>query len=237
MMVSRIHPLLISLTLLCITAYLPVCARPLPDSTYHSDQTDLEPEGQSAPDTTGMSRGGWVGTLKDSVEREILKLEIARADLEVSSSDLWHRLIPRISVSASVGAGDLIFMDPSAPSSYGIPKDSYRLNLSLSLSDVLDFSKHSRARLELDMATARLRRLDADQQAAREMLAKQTESLKSDLALLHEELTLIQRLVRFNELLFEQGKIQFDGLTRSRLQLLSVRKNILQLQWRLHDHD
>jgi outer membrane protein TolC len=178
-----------------------------------------------------------VGSPKDSVEREILQLEIARADLEVSSSDLWHRLIPHISLSASVGVGDLIFMDPSAPSSYVIPKDSYRLNLSLSLSDVLDFSKHSRARLELDLAKARLQRLDGEQQAAREMRVEQTESLKSDLALLHEELTHVQRLVRFNELLFEQGKIQFDVLTRSRMQLLSVRKNILQLQRRLHDHD
>jgi outer membrane protein TolC len=184
-----------------------------------------------------MSRGAWVGSPKDSVEREILQLEIARADLEVSSSDLWHRVIPHVSVSASLGVGDLIFIDHSSPSPYVVPKDSYRLNLSLSLSDVLDFSKHSRARLELDIAKARLRRLDADQQAACEMVAKQTESLKSDLALLHEELTLVQRLVRFNELLFEQGKIQFDGLTRSRLQLLSVRKNILQLQRRLHDHD
>jgi outer membrane protein TolC len=227
MIVPRIQALLISLTFLCITAYLPVRALPLPDSTY---QTDLEPEGQSAPDSTGQSRGDGVGARKDSVEREILKLEIALAKLEVSSSDLWHRLIPRVSLSASLGIRDLIFIDPSGPSPYVIPKDSYRLNFSLSLSDVLDFPKHTRAQLELDMAKARLRKFNADRAAALETERRRHESAHGELALFHEELALIERLVRYNELLFEDGKIQFDALARSRLQLIGVRKSMLQLQ-------
>jgi hypothetical protein len=228
--VLRIHALLISLTFLCIIAQLPVRAHPLPDSTYQSDHSDLEAEGQSAPDKTGLSRGDGVGARKDSVDREILQLEIVRADLEVLSSDLWHRLIPRVSLSASLGVRELLFIDPSAPSPYVLPKDSYRLNLSLSLSDVLDFPKHAKAQLELDIAKARLRKLDADRAAAREAERKRHESARGELALFHEELALIERLVRYNELLFEDGKIQFDVLARSRLQMIGVRKSMLQLQ-------
>jgi Outer membrane efflux protein len=230
MMVPRVSAVKVLLTLLCITAYSPAHARPLPDSTHHSDPTDLEPEGQSAPDTTGMSRGARVGTQKDSIEREILQLDIARAELEVSSSDVWHRLVPRVSISASLGVRDLLFLDPSGPSPYVIPKDSYRLNVSLSISDVLDFPKHARAQVELDMAKARFRKFNADRAAALEAERRRHESARGELALFHEELALIQRLVRYNELLFENGKIEFDVLARSRLQLIGVRKNMLRLQ-------
>jgi hypothetical protein len=230
MIVPRTHALLISLTFLCIIAEFPVCARPLPDSTYRSDQTDLEAEGQSAPDATGLSRGDGVGARKDSADREMIQLEIARADLEVSSSDIWHRLIPRVSLSAGIGVADLVFIDPSARSSTMLPKDSYRLNVSLSLSDVLDFPKHARALLELEITNARLRKFDADQAVAREAGRRRHESAQGELALFHEELVLIERLVHYNELLFEDGKIAFDVLARSRLQLIGVRKSMLQLQ-------
>jgi outer membrane protein TolC len=160
----------------------------------------------------------------------MIQLEIARADLEVSSSDIWHRLIPRVSLSASVGVGDLLFVDTSSPTSPLLPKDSYRLNISLSLSDVLDFQKHARAQLDLGIANARLRKLEADQAAVREAGGKHQESAQGELALFREELAIVERLVRYNELLFENGKIAFDVLARSRLQLIGVRKSMLQLQ-------
>ena len=221
---------LMSLPMFCPAVSPSAHAHPLPDSTLRTGQEPNYGSGHSLPDSSGPSRGDGVGSLKDSVDREILKLELVRADLEVSSSDIWHRLVPRITISASLGVGDLLFIDPSAHSPYVIPKDSYRLNLSLSLSDVLDFSKHTRAELERDIASARLRKLDADQAAAREAGRRRHQSADGELALFHEELAIIERIVRYNELLFEEGKIPFDVLARSRLQLIGARKSILQLQ-------
>jgi hypothetical protein len=221
---------LMSLPMYCLPVSRPAHAHPFPDSTLRTGQEPNYSSGQSLPDSSGPSRGDGVGAWKDSVDREILKLEFVRADLEVSSSDIWHRLVPRVSISASLGVGDLLFIDPSVHSPYVIPKDSYRLNLSLSLSDVLDFSKHTRAELERDIASARLRKLDADQAAAREAGRRRHQSADGELALFHEELAIIERIVRYNELLFEEGKISFDVLARSRLQLIGVRKSMLQLQ-------
>jgi outer membrane protein TolC len=226
----KIMSVLMSLAIFCTAASLSLLAHPFPDSTLRADQEPNHGAGQSLPDSSGLSRGDGVGARKDSADREMIQLEIARADLEVSSSDIWHRLIPRVSLSAGIGVADLLFIDPSAPSSIMIPKDNYRLNVSLSLSDVLDFPKHARAQLELEIAKARLHKLDTDQAAAREAGRKRQASAQGELALFHEELALIERLVRYNELLFEDGKIAFDVLARSRLQLIGVRKSMLQLQ-------
>lgn len=221
---------LMSLVMLSQAFSLPARAHPLPDSTLRTGQEPNRGTCQSLPDSSGPSRGDEVGVWKDSVDREILQLEVARAELEVSSSDFWHRLVPRVTISASLGVGDLLFIDPSGQSPYVIPKDSYRLNLSLSLSDVLDFSKQARAELERDLAGARLRKLDADQAAAREAGRSRDQLAQRELALFYEEIALIERVVRYHELLFEDGKIPFDVLARSRLQLIGARKSMLQLQ-------
>jgi outer membrane protein TolC len=55
--------------------------------------------------------------------------------------------------------------------------------------------------------------------------------LERDLS--QSELAQVQQLLEFHELLFQQGKIQFDALARTRIQLLSVRKNLLRLDLEL----
>jgi outer membrane protein TolC len=229
----EVMSVLMSLAVFCPAASPSLHTHPSPDSTLCAGQAPYNGAGQSLPDSSGLSRGDWVGARKDSADREMIQLEIARAGLEVSSSDTWHRLIPRVSLSAGIGVGDLLFVDTSSPTPTVLPKDSYRLNINLSLSDVLDFPKHARAQLDLEIANARLRKLDADQAAARQAGRKRQESAQGELALFHEELAIVERLVRYNELLFEDGKIAFDVLARSRLQLIGVRKSMLQLQARL----
>jgi len=50
--------------------------------------------------------------------------------------------------------------------------------------------------------------------------------IDSKLQSLDKELSMIQDLVHFNELRFEQGKIEYDALIRTKLELLSVQSNI-----------
>jgi len=63
--------------------------------------------------------------------------------------------------------------------------------------------------------------------------ASRTKDLELERDLSQSELAQVQQLLEFHELLFQQGKIQFDALARTRIQLLSVRKNLLRLDLEL----
>ena len=63
---------------------------------------------------------------------------------------------------------------------------------------------------------------EATQIALRLELQEIGEKLKS----LEKQLSMIEDLIHFNELRFEQGKIEFDALLRTKIELLSLQTNI-----------
>ena len=165
----------------------------------------------------------------DSLDRRRLQIEIAKAEVRVTETSFWPRIIPQVHISASFGMHDIMFVDPTTFTPYILPRDAYRLTISLSLNDLFSSPRHSQAVLELQRLRTEESRQIIKQRESRKSLEQQMLALQNQLELLQKEMSLIQQLLHFNELRFQQGKIEFDALIRSKLELISATKSIMQL--------
>lgn len=162
----------------------------------------------------------------DSLRREILLLAVRDAEIEADRTDLWHRLMPRVELSAGLSAGALLVAGPDA-TTYVLPRDAYRLSVSLGVSALFDDAPHEKALVLLRRRHVELLLAGAKERAGKrseELLLARRDSLR---AILAEELALRTQDVQFHALLFEQGKGGFDDLLRSRLALLAARRAAL----------
>ncbi len=171
----------------------------------------------------------------DSLELHGLHLRVAEAEDRVHATDFLHRLIPRITFAASFGLRDLLFVDSSDRVPFVIPSDLYRLTVSLSLSDMLSSHEHEAAILErekrlLDLRSARIR-----QSVEHRARGERERSLRGELALLEDELEVLSGIHRFQTILFEEGKIQYDALARSELQVIEARVKKHRLLFQLQE--
>jgi len=181
-------------------------------------ETEVAPVGQT--DSTKVI---------DSLDLQMLELEIKGAEEEINGTSLWRRILPQVRISASYGIGNLLFVDFSTLTPLVMPKDDYRLTFSLSLNNILDFAKHSQA-------IARRNRLQLEYQRRQLALARTRKSLLLELRTLTDqlefatkEISILRELVRFNELRFEQGKIEYDVLARSKLEVMNLQRNLNRL--------
>jgi outer membrane protein TolC len=171
----------------------------------------------------------------DSLDLKILENRVQRARLRVSESSFFRRLIPRIQATASFGVRDVVFIDPLSPDPYLLPNDAFRLTFSLSVNDVLDFTRHELARLDLQLLEMEYRKTRIEQAQRRRRGAATVARLERQLELLEKEEPLKAKLINYRELLFHQGKTDYETLIRARLQLLSLERSILQLEQRIAD--
>jgi outer membrane protein TolC len=153
------------------------------------------------------------------------------AETRVSATSLWYRLRPSVNVSASFSLKDALFYDPNSNTLF--PRDSYRITVSLPLHELLAMQKHEEALIEK-------KRLESELVAARRDLARREVERECRLAasegemlILRRELPLLEDIVRYDSLLFEQGKIRFDALARAKLQLLQSERMILERTYQL----
>jgi hypothetical protein len=156
----------------------------------------------------------------DTLDMHLLQIEIAKAEASVSETSFWMRIIPQVHISASYGMHDIMFVDPTTFSPYFIPKDAYRLSLTMSINDIFNSSKNVQASLDLQRLRTEEIVLKEKQRTAQRRLDQELKELQNEEAFLQVESTHIRELVRFNELRFKEGKIEFDALTRTRLELL-----------------
>jgi len=164
--------------------------------------------------------------LLDSLELRLLDIEIQKAEARVSETSFWKRIIPQVHISGSFGVHDVVFIDPTTFTPYILPRDAYRLTISLSLNEAFNFSKHSLAEFELArLSTERAHRLQRQAQL-RNSFEQQLIALQEQLGILQEEMSIVQDLLRFNQMRFEQGEIEFDSLMRTKLELLNTQKAI-----------
>jgi hypothetical protein len=172
-------------------------------------------------------------TRADSISLAVLDLGIEKARITAAESDFIHRLVPQIHLSSTVGLRDLVFVDAATSAGYIVPRDAYSFTLSLSITEILKSEKHELALLDLQKVQSERQlqweRLRTDQAQS----ASRTKDLELERDLSQSELAQVQQLLEFHELLFQQGKIQFDALVRTRIQLLSVRKNLVRLDLEL----
>ena len=169
-------------------------------------------------------------TSSDSLSLNLLETEIQKAEIAVQQTDLLHRMMPQMHLSASYGIRDIVFYDPSANSPYFIPRDAYRLTLSLSITDLLDGSKHDlalnqRERLRIEYQLG-LRKI-AESRSAR---TRKAGLLDAERELLEEELRILEKIEEYTQMLFEKGKVEYDALARCRLQIINVKKNLVRLE-------
>jgi len=160
----------------------------------------------------------------DSLDLAEALLEAERASIDASATSLIQRLIPRITLSASLGMGEVVLRDPSTDAL--LPRDSYRLTFSLGIDQLVRSHEHDRALVRLRSAEENLCRTRM-QIAERERVRRTDEDAGLEvLALLVSELELVRQLVTYNEMLFAEGKIEFDTLVRTKLQLLGLQRAI-----------
>jgi hypothetical protein len=170
-------------------------------------------------------------SLLDSLRLRLVEIDIANAQTEFSRNSFWRRLIPRVTLSASFGVRDLISADPVTGEL--LPRDSYRLHLSLSLSDLVDASgaeiaesRFLKLRCEQEALLLTLRRRDGEDSLRRV-------ALRREIGLVSDERQLVERLVEFYETKFEQGSAEFNTLVRARLELIDVNRSINRLHTEL----
>jgi outer membrane protein TolC len=162
----------------------------------------------------------------DSLEIHKLEIDIQKADEQATQTNIFHRLIPNISISASYGIGNLLFIDPSSYTTYVLPKDAYRLSFNLSISELFFSSKHSDAILQLSRLQTEYQHMKYLQEATQIALRLELQDIGEKLKSLEKQLSMIEDLIHFNELRFEQGKIEYDALLRTKIELLSLQTNI-----------
>ncbi len=165
----------------------------------------------------------------DSLDIRLLQIEIAKAEARVNESSIWTRIIPQVHISASFGMHDIMFVDPTTFTTYILPRDAYRLSVSLSLNDLFSSTKHTQAILELEQLRAEESRLTIKQLQSHKSLEQQLIALQDQADLLDKELSFIKELLHFNELRFQQGKIEFDALIHSKLELNSAMRSIMHI--------
>jgi outer membrane protein TolC len=166
----------------------------------------------------------------DSLEIHKLEIDIQKADEQATQTNIFHRLIPNISISASYGIGNLLFIDPSSYTTYVLPKDAYRLSLNLSISELFFSSKHSDAILQLSRLQTEYQHMKYLQQATQIALRLELRDIGEKLQSLEKQLSMIQDLIHFNEMRFEQGKIEYDALVRTKIEMLSLQTSINNLK-------
>lgn len=191
--------------------------------------------------SAGYAQSSAIISVVDSLELRLLEIEISKAELQVRQTNFWHRILPQIQVSASLGMKDVIFIDPNTFVPYILPKDAYRLSISISINEILDFDKHKNAELELEQLHTRYNRLKKQQSDERSILNLQSIELDSLCAMAKDELKLKEDILKFKTLCFQQGKIEFDEFLRSQLDLLSIRKSLIginkqrrEISWKLN---
>jgi outer membrane protein TolC len=166
----------------------------------------------------------------DSLELRKLEIDIQKADEQATQTNIFHRLIPTISISASYGIGNLLFIDPSSYTTYVLPKDAYRLSFNLSISELFFSSKHSDAILQLSRLQTEYQHMKYLQEATQIALRLELQDIGEKLKSLEKQLSMIEDLIHFNELRFEQGKIEYDALVRTKIEMLSLQTSINNLK-------
>ena len=167
--------------------------------------------------------------LLDSLDLALLRIEIAREEETVDATSFWSRIIPQIHFSASFGMHDMMFIDPTTYTPYILPRDAYRLTINLSLNEALSSPRHTQAILDHQRLRTELSQRTIQKLHARKSLEEQLTALQDQASMLEGEMGFIKELLHFNELRFQQGKIEFDALTRTKLELSAAMRTLLQI--------
>ena len=170
------------------------------------------------PQEAGVYEPAPASPALDSLSLRLIDIAIDGARLEMSQSDLPHRLMPSVALTGSVGT-QAVFTDELG---YGIasPRLACRLTVTIALGEILNPSRYNRAaldlaRLECGRKIARARILQRDTANARRL-----HLLRAELTVAGETLGLKERMLAYCRLRFEQGAGSYAELSRAQIDCL-----------------
>lgn len=149
----------------------------------------------------------------DSVDIRLATIALQRAIVEAGTTSLWSRLMPKVSLGMTLGTSEVLFYETGTTI---MPRDSYRLTATLSISDLLDGSSHELALLRVEEAALRLEAERRNAERARHIHALAQQDSTDELNYLQQEALRLARLVEYHELLYRQGRIDLLSLERIR---------------------
>lgn len=164
----------------------------------------------------------------DSLYRLDARLEIDKALEALSSTDFWHRLMPTLALSATLGIHDLAFQQSAV--TVLLPRDAYRLSARLPVSELLDGSAHERAQIELARAEARYAIVLARQRQRRIDLTGKLIGYVHERDFQAKHVRILDSLRAYQEILFLQGRTEYHLLAKSRIDVLRERLALEHLQ-------
>lgn len=183
---------------------------------------DLLPEARtSVPSWEAHGSGA-----DDSLQLRLLEIDSIKLRYESDRSDVWHRLIPSVTLTASAGWKDLIMLDPASPVPAFVPRDAYRITAGLSLSGILDDAKHKESEFALMRLRALRDRLLDRIHRSSSLIRAQLEQIGHERDAILRERAILEKVDRFNELRFRDGDIKYDALAKAKLQLIELEKRL-----------
>ena len=167
----------------------------------------------------------------DSCAVHLLEIDLEQARCEADAASFLRRLIPSVRLSASLGVAELSFRDE--PGAIVLPRDAYRITLSLSLNEIFNEERRRKALLQLERLTTQ-REILRRRQLAREVAeALQRADLRRTIEEKEAELLLHERIARYYQMRFEQGEVEYPLAARAELDLLTLRARLHGLRMRL----
>ncbi len=185
---------------------------------------------------SGMNTETSLSHIQDSLSLERLELEIAYATERVLETDLLHRLQPKVMLSAGLaGGGDLLAFYPDEQLAPVIVRSSIRLSISLVLSDLFSAADHEKAILDLRKLYLSQAEISVRIDNARNYARDKRQNLLLEHEILREQYRLMKNVHTFKQMQFDRGKIDFDALARSEMDLLSMKIRINRLEADIRD--
>ena len=177
---------------------------------------------------------GWHAMAQESHEIERLEEEINLAECRIRASSFWMRLRPTLTFTAGIGLNDALIYDPS--SAILLPRDSYRLTLSIPFHEIWSGEKETEAIIRKRILLAEARGMREKTKHESETRNRRRSELERELKVLRAELFLLKEIVRYSELLYRDGTLTFDALARARLQALGAERQIIHVESQLGDY-
>jgi hypothetical protein len=166
----------------------------------------------------------WSSKLLDSLAQARIELDIAHARDRVRMTGFWHRLLPKVSLSAGfAGGGDLLMLKSEDRTSPEIIRSTFRITFSLPLSDAISDAEHQGAILDLKKLSLAWAELQIRHAEAHRIARVQLAALTEERTILGEQLILLDHVARFKQMQFDRGQLDYDALVRARMDILSMR--------------
>ena len=167
-------------------------------------------------------------SLDFSYELKLLQLQSEMAEQEAKKTDLFHSLIPHVSISIRIGQRSLLFVDPSSPITF--PTDALGAVLSFDIDKITNRIPHKEALIKVEEAKLEIEKKRSELIYEISLVKSQISLIDSILFQLEKKRIYKQKLVDQYQLRFDEAKGEYEQLIRAKLDLSETELEISKLQ-------